>query len=172
MAEDGNHLFDMPSYSSSPERRLLLAVLERAILDFVGNDSRELDYASEWIFKSDSELEDGYPGKQDGGFSFDFVCSELDLDPKRIRRCIQAMPKRGHHRIAPWYFDKEWSAKVSKAGAAAMPSEAQFVSQLPDARDMRAAGGTDAPQRSVRRHDAPHIGSLELRRRLKVALAA
>ena len=94
-------LFDIPNQTGTPERRLLAAILERAILDFVGNDEKEMLEAQEWIF---SEID----GSEQlvGEFSFPWLCRELDLDVQSIANKIKAMPKRGSHRIAPWYFSK------------------------------------------------------------------
>lgn len=100
--------FDVPNETGTPERRLLLAVLERAILDFVGNDERELQEAEEWIF---SELED--PSYDE--FTFAWVCRELDLDYRKISAQIKEMPKRGASRIAPWYINKDRPTRQSPA---------------------------------------------------------
>lgn len=107
--EDAYTLFESPNHTGSPERRLLLAVLERAILDFVGNDSRELEEANDWIFGDDGALHSGAAPQ----FSFRWICQELDLDPAKIMETIRAMPKRGSRRIAPWYFDRQ--AEVQSA---------------------------------------------------------
>ena len=98
-----NSSFDAPNATGSPERRLLLAILERAILDFVGNDLREVQGAAEWIFADDSDENDE--------FTFSWLCTELDLDQSQIAEYIRAMPKRGNHRIAPWYLTKSYSNK-------------------------------------------------------------
>lgn len=100
---DINSFYDAPNATGSPERRLLLAMLERAILDYVGNDPREIQGSSDWLFG-----DDGDSGRE---FSFDWVCEQLDLDPKTIADCIHAMPKRGSHRIAPWYLTKGYQTK-------------------------------------------------------------
>lgn len=100
-----NSFFDAPNFTGSPERRLLLAILERAILDFVGNDSREIQGSSDWIFS------DGDNENYENEFSFVWVCEQLDLDPERIANYISAMPKRGNHRIAPWYLTKNYNSK-------------------------------------------------------------
>jgi hypothetical protein len=89
--------------TGTPERRLLLAILERAILDFVGNDERELEQAEEWIFSSKKS------GKVEH-FSFEWVCEQLDLDAHKISEKIKAMPRRGSRKVAPWYFTKHQSA--------------------------------------------------------------
>lgn len=92
-------LFEPYNERGSPERLLLLAILERAILDFVGNDVREAEQANAWIFGEDEEMS-AEP------FSFAWVCKELDLDSISVAKMIQAMPKRGSNRVAPWYFQK------------------------------------------------------------------
>ena len=89
---------DSPNLTGTPARRLLLAVLERAILDFVGNDERELEDAQGWFFDDDDDGSDE--------FSFAWICDELDLDVIHIREKIRKMPKRGDSRIAPWYLSK------------------------------------------------------------------
>lgn len=93
----------IPNMTGSPERRLLLAILERAILDYVGNDEREVEQAREWLFGSDSSTHH---------FSFSWVCEQLDLDAHRISQKIKAMPRRGSRKIAPWYFAKAELAAV------------------------------------------------------------
>lgn len=84
-----------------PERRLLLAILERAILDFVGNEPKEVESASEWFFGDRNSREALQPP---AAFSFGWVCEALDLDPQRVAAFVSALPKRGRRRIAPWYF--------------------------------------------------------------------
>ena len=93
---DAHPLFDVPNQTGTPERNLLLAILERAILDFVGNDEVEVESSSEWLFESDEE--------QMLAFSFRWVCHHLDLDHRSVRDRIRSMPKRGSRKIAPWYF--------------------------------------------------------------------
>ncbi len=99
--DDAVTLFDTPNMTGTPERRLLLAVLERAVLDFVGNDEREMESAEQWLF-GDSEADVSTARE----FSFPWICRELDLDIKRISEKINQMPKRGARRVAPWYFRK------------------------------------------------------------------
>lgn len=97
-------MLGIDNHSSTPERRLLAALLERAILDFVGNDSTEVASAEEWIFDwQDHEANPDAPLKE---FSFSWVCHYLDLNPRKVAGFIKAMPKRGIHRVAPWYFSK------------------------------------------------------------------
>ena len=81
----------------------MLAILERAILDFVGNDKKDIEEAQEWIFAPRNNND--YPP-----FTFGWVCDGLDLDPDQIEGIIYKMPKRGSHRVAPWYFMKRAKA--------------------------------------------------------------
>jgi len=98
-----DELLGQPNMTGSPERRLLLAILERAILDFVGNDERELEQAEQWLFGSERSNRNEH-------FSFEWVCEQLDLDSKRISSKIKAMPRRGNRKVAPWYFTKHHTA--------------------------------------------------------------
>ena len=91
---------DTPQLTGTPERRLLLAVLERAILDYVGNDETEVQTAKDWLF-GDTEAHTA------SEFSFAWVCQQLDLDPAHTADLIGKMPRRGKNRVAPWYLNRE-----------------------------------------------------------------
>lgn len=99
--DDAVTIFDVPNMTGTPERRLLVAILERAVLDYVGNDEREMASAEQWLF-GDEDSDANRPHE----FSFPWICRELDLDVKRIAEKIHQMPKRGNRRVAPWYFRK------------------------------------------------------------------
>jgi hypothetical protein len=90
--------------NSSPETRLLTAILERAILDYVGNEKEEAQQAHEWIFGW--ELNPDLEEAKYKDFSFAWVCHYLDINPFKVASYIKNMPKRGKNRVAPWYFDK------------------------------------------------------------------
>ncbi len=93
-------MFETPNLTGTPERRLLLAILERAMLDYVGNEDREVEEATEWIFGE-------YGSAPYDEFSFPWICEALDLDTKEILQRIKAMPRRGNNRLAPWYLTKQ-----------------------------------------------------------------
>lgn len=104
---------DAPNERGTPERNLLMAVLERAILDFVGNDQKEIDDAEEWFFDG---LEGGtYDSNSLNEFSFPWLCQQLDLDPVYVAETVKNMPKRGHRRVAPWYFMKREEEGLKQA---------------------------------------------------------
>lgn len=119
---DSLEIFGNQNERGTPERNLLMAVLERAILDYVGNDEREIADAEEWLFddiearnldkisQNEGETHDYQKNSSESPllspFTFDWVCQQLDLDSKFVSNTIKAMPKRGNKRVAPWYFDK------------------------------------------------------------------
>ena len=101
---DGDAIYQEPNFTGSPERNLLMAMLERAILDYVGNETKESLKAEEWLF-GETFNENSKFKTQFEHFSFAWVCHELDLDPFHISNIIKSMPKRGNRRVAPWYFE-------------------------------------------------------------------
>ncbi len=66
----------------SPERHLLVAMLQRALLDFAGTHDQESQSAKDWLF-----------GPQDprSEFSFIWVCSHLDLNPTEVLKRVKTM---------------------------------------------------------------------------------
>jgi hypothetical protein len=94
---------DYQDFRGTPERNLMMAMLERAILDFVGTDRRESELASDWI--SDTEFE--------APFSFAWICKELDLDPEKVSNDIKCLPKRTNHHVAPWYQKNQESRQAA-----------------------------------------------------------
>ncbi len=102
---DAIGIFDRPNMTGTPERNLLLAIVERAILDFVGNDQDESEAAESWIFDEDPEASSEQ-------FSFPWICGQLDLNYPDIIGMIKRMPKRGSSRIAPWYINKNYAQKA------------------------------------------------------------
>ena len=62
-----------------PEKRLLAAVLQRAITDFVSGDGELRESARGWLF--DEEV-------TDAPLSFRFICEALDLEFESLRRAI------------------------------------------------------------------------------------
>jgi hypothetical protein len=104
---DSLSLIDNPHSVSSPERKLCLAVLERAILDFVGNDTKERLGAEEWLFdEADDSLKEEVPCYEEPVLSFQWVCETLGLEASKIRSIIYNMPRRGANKVAPWYTMK------------------------------------------------------------------
>ncbi len=63
-----------PAAAPSPERELLVAVLQRAILDYVGSGRLLSTDAGDWLFD-----------ESDHDFSFAWVCGHLGLEPDAVR---------------------------------------------------------------------------------------
>ena len=64
-----------------PEKRLLAAVLQRAITDFLSGDEDVQTDSAQWL------LDDEPTGSP---LTFEFVCEALDIDPTGLRREIIA----------------------------------------------------------------------------------
>lgn len=101
-------LFAVPNSTGTPERRLLLAILERAILDYVGNDERERDEANIWLFETPDNEEQEFP------ITLSDICEALDIDLETVRRRVREMPRRGDKKVAPWYFTRSSQPVVPK----------------------------------------------------------
>ncbi|HMO02239.1 MAG TPA: hypothetical protein PKA79_04525 [Oligoflexia bacterium] len=101
---DSEGLIEAPNHTGTPERRLLLGILERALLDYVGNEEKEALEATEWLFAPDNEKNRRTP------FTFGWICHQLDLDTADISEKIRKMPKRGSSKIAPWYLTKNYGS--------------------------------------------------------------
>jgi hypothetical protein len=69
-----------PPGTPLPELRLLAAVLQRAIHDFLGGDKDVREGARLWLMDDEPT---------DAPLSFRFICEALDLDPEGLRRAIQ-----------------------------------------------------------------------------------
>lgn len=63
-----------------PEKRLLAAVLQRAVTDYVTGEGDVKNHARAWL------MDDNY---SDVPLPFKFVCEALDLDLSTLRKAIQ-----------------------------------------------------------------------------------
>ena len=72
---------DVPTPGNTiPELRLLAAVLQRAIHDFIGGDGDVREGARSWLMDDEPT---------DAPLSFRFICEALDLDGDSLRKAIQ-----------------------------------------------------------------------------------
>jgi hypothetical protein len=72
---------DVPTPGGTiPELRLLAAVLQRAIHDFIGGDGDVREGARLWLMDDEPT---------DAPLSFRFICEALDLDGDSLRKAIQ-----------------------------------------------------------------------------------
>ena len=70
----------------TPERRLLAAVLHRAVADYTGSDHTVSQEAAEWIFE---EIAQPFPL-----FSFAWTCEQLELDARLIASAVACLPRQ------------------------------------------------------------------------------
>lgn len=64
----------------NPERRLLAAVLQRAITDFLTGEGELKESAEEWIYSSDDPSD---------AFGFAYICEALDFHREELRKAIR-----------------------------------------------------------------------------------
>ena len=67
------------SVTFNPERRLLAAVLQRAITDYVTGEGDLQESARQWLYGSDDTRDT---------FGFAFVCEALDFHKDELRKAI------------------------------------------------------------------------------------
>jgi hypothetical protein len=79
------------SWMETPEQRLLFAILERAVRDFLGNRQQDLISARDWLFELGDDL-------QKSPFSFDWVCEELGIDVGQFRSRLMRAEASVRHR--------------------------------------------------------------------------
>lgn len=74
---------DTPAAGSNvPEKRLLAAVLQRAISDFVSGEGELREGARLWLMDDEPT---------DAPLTFRFICEALDLDFSSLRKAIEHM---------------------------------------------------------------------------------
>ena len=86
---------------STPDRRLLVAILRRALWDFAqykdpdsSNHQLHIDAAG-WLFWDGQEQLD-----EEGRMTYHFICEVLDLDPRRVREGAKALTRDRIRRIS------------------------------------------------------------------------
>lgn len=65
---------------SLPEKRLLAAVLQRAVADYVGGEAELKAEAKLWLMTDEAS---------DAPLTFKFICEALDLDAGSLRKAIE-----------------------------------------------------------------------------------
>ena len=63
-----------------PEKRLLAAVLQRAVTDYLTGEGETKEGARMWIMEDQPD---------DAPLTFLFICEALDLDPESLRKAIE-----------------------------------------------------------------------------------
>ena len=70
----------------NPERRLLAAVLQRAITDYLTGDGEIQASAQDWLFTEDENTGDT--------FCFAYICEALDFHVSELRKAISRQYQR------------------------------------------------------------------------------
>lgn len=89
----------------SPEERLLMAVVERAVRDYLGGSIEDQDCAEQWLF---SECEENLNFDLVEPFSFAWICHALSLDLGRVRSRIRNVFEMSRTGALPFYVDKRF----------------------------------------------------------------
>jgi hypothetical protein len=105
---DGTSLADVSGSSrggaSLPEHRLLIAIVRRAVWDFVlyrhvdpetNPDGYDLAVdAAGWLFwDGEEEVDD------EGRYSFQYICSLFEMDPHRVRKHVLGLSQKDIQRL-------------------------------------------------------------------------
>jgi hypothetical protein len=69
----------------NPERRLLAAILQRAITDFLTGEGELQFSAKEWLYGADDPNE---------AFGFSYICEALDFHQEELRKAIAGQHAR------------------------------------------------------------------------------
>lgn len=85
----------------SPERRLLHAILERAIRDYLAGAPEDVAQAEEW-------LNDDGEGSEDEPFSFRWLCDNLSLHPVQVRQRLQGARQEMRRGQLSFFLDKRF----------------------------------------------------------------
>lgn len=75
-----------PMATQIPEKRLLAAVLQRAITDFLTGEGDLRESAEAWLLRDEPE---------DAPLTFQFICEALDLDIDSLRQAISMQAPAG-----------------------------------------------------------------------------
>lgn len=79
-----------PRAVQTPEKALLAAILERAVLDLRAWSQIGRPQAVRVVERINAWMDSDYCGATIGGFSFVFVCAHLGLQPEEIRRAARS----------------------------------------------------------------------------------
>lgn len=69
----------------NPERRLLAAVLQRAITDYVTGDGEVKESAKTWLYGGEEPVD---------AFGFSYICEALDFHREELRKAIHVQSEQ------------------------------------------------------------------------------
>lgn len=85
-----------------PEERLVLAVLERAVRDFIGGSAADASDAREWLYAAAAS---GEPEP----YSFPWICEQLGLLPREVLTRLELALKQSKEGSLPFFLDKRFA---------------------------------------------------------------
>ena len=125
---DDDSLFHMIGREDGrgPEERLLLAVLERAIRDYIGGSAEDKADATEWLYTPVPLMQaDG--SRYLEPFSFPWLCQFLELDRNEMLEKLEAAVRQSRDGSLPFFLDKRFvdlsntKGRRPRAGGKKMP---------------------------------------------------
>jgi len=99
--EDAVEFGPMDSATRTPEQRLLFAVLERAVRDYLGGAKEEVEQATQWLYAEEHEAAEP--------FSFPWVCESLALDRKLALGKLEIALEQSKRGALPFFLDKRFA---------------------------------------------------------------
>ncbi|MCB0344756.1 MAG: hypothetical protein KDD66_06550 [Bdellovibrionales bacterium] len=87
-----------------PEHNLLIALLNRALLDYLGSSGDDHINAGEWLFAED-DAEDT--------FSYRWVCDHLGLEPDFLLGGVRVMREESNGKVKRWYLQRGKSDQIA-----------------------------------------------------------
>ena len=84
----------------SPEKNLLIAALNRAVLDYLGNQKDVRDDAAAWLFS---------PAGIEEEFSFKWVCQHLEIDADTFKKglwSLRSENRKNNTKQKRWYISR------------------------------------------------------------------
>ena len=87
-----------------PEHNLLIALLNRALLDYLGSSGEVHHNAEEWLFADDDSTD---------CFSYRWVCDHLGLEPDFLLGGVRIMRQESNGKIKRWYLQRGKSEQLA-----------------------------------------------------------
>lgn len=87
-----------------PEHNLLIALLNRALLDYLGSGKEEHDLAAGWLYAEEDAEE---------AFSYRWVCAHLGIEPDFLLGGVEMMREESNGRVKRWYLQRGKSEQLA-----------------------------------------------------------
>jgi hypothetical protein len=110
--------FVSSSVAAVPERGLLIAILDRAVLDYFETPPGDSSDAEEWLFGDSDPTE---------LFSFQWVCDLLKLDPEALRRRIRYLCLTNNFSVARGWIRTKVQSKHGQPVSSYTDSRQRYV---------------------------------------------